>query len=293
MLSQLTPRTVLAMREQEEIADALGGSPQANKGLHLATEHEVITRDMPDPNVLGAIGRKKAAQDIQAWESPDREPSQLSMIQGTGEKESLRNSNILPGIKLGRRDSEELQAYSRQEVGDPLSGNEDRAKENKSYSKNLTGVPSAMSKNLLKNSGSNPNSQRAESAKKGKKDTKASTNIAFKEQKGTDGLVTVENYTKSRESEPRDIHQRMQQSVLDKAREKNIISKENKDLQVSKDALNVDASRSKGIDGKQRASRTQVAFDDQIGLSQDPENSRESNGAAKTKGILKSQKSGA
>lgn len=42
-----------------EIADVLGGSPKANKGLHMAAEHPVITRDMPDPNVIGNIARKK------------------------------------------------------------------------------------------------------------------------------------------------------------------------------------------------------------------------------------------
>ena len=75
------------------------------------------------------------------------------------------------------------------------------------------------------------NSIKSDSNKKGKKDPKANTNIAFKDKKPIEQQITVENYTKSRESE-RDVHQRMQQSVIDKAREKNQSTNENKDLQV-------------------------------------------------------------
>ena len=59
MLSKPSPRTMQSLREQEEIAEVLGGSPAANRGLHMVAEHEIITKEMPDPNVIGAIGRKK------------------------------------------------------------------------------------------------------------------------------------------------------------------------------------------------------------------------------------------
>jgi hypothetical protein len=71
---------------------------------------------MPDPNVIGAIGRKKQAQEIQAWDSPDRE-SQLSMIQAVGAS-SKESSVIGPSTKMlrSRRDSEEIVTYSRNEA---------------------------------------------------------------------------------------------------------------------------------------------------------------------------------
>lgn len=144
------------------------------------------------------------------------------MIQGSGGKDSKRNSSVLPGIQMGRRDSEELQAYSRQELGSI----EDSAGENIHQIK-----PAGGSKS--KNSGPVMNSIKSDSNKKGKKDPKANTNIAFKDKKPIEQQITVENYTKSRESE-RDVHQRMQQSVIDKTREKNQSTNENKDLQVQK-----------------------------------------------------------
>ena len=53
---------------EEELYKEMVGEKKANNGLHLAAEHTVITRDMPDPALLGAMNRKKNTS-----KSPDKE----------------------------------------------------------------------------------------------------------------------------------------------------------------------------------------------------------------------------
>lgn len=66
------------------------GDKKANDGLHLSSEHIVITRDQPDPVKLGAMARAKHGKELekeeqkepQAWEVlTDEEGSPESKIE--------------------------------------------------------------------------------------------------------------------------------------------------------------------------------------------------------------------
>ena len=75
MLAHPSPRTLQELEGKERLANALGSPLRANNGLHMATEHPHITRDMPDPAVVGAS--KKLDYELQAWNGTD---SQMSMM---------------------------------------------------------------------------------------------------------------------------------------------------------------------------------------------------------------------
>ena len=81
--------------------NALGSPLKANQGLHMAVEHPIITRDMPDPAVI--VASKKLDYELQAWNGTD---SQMSMLVP---KSSSK-------LERGRRDSEEIVSYSKNET---------------------------------------------------------------------------------------------------------------------------------------------------------------------------------
>jgi hypothetical protein len=75
-LAHPSPRNLQSLEVNERLANALGSPLKANNGLHMAVEHQVITRDMP--NALIVASAKKLDYELQGWSVPD---SQLSMIQ--------------------------------------------------------------------------------------------------------------------------------------------------------------------------------------------------------------------
>ena len=44
------------------------GDKKANDGLHLSSEHIVITRDQPDPVKIGAMARAKHGKELEKEE---------------------------------------------------------------------------------------------------------------------------------------------------------------------------------------------------------------------------------
>ena len=67
IMSQPSERAIVSNLEDEMYKEMVG-EKKANNGLHLAAEHTVITRDMPDPSKIGAMARKKNTS-----KSPEKE----------------------------------------------------------------------------------------------------------------------------------------------------------------------------------------------------------------------------
>lgn len=55
MPSERNIELYIEKQKENQMLEMSGSPRRANKGLHLMVEHEVITRDMPDPLTMSMI----------------------------------------------------------------------------------------------------------------------------------------------------------------------------------------------------------------------------------------------